>query len=83
MIELIIFTTTIFISYIQDTLAEATALLTELENSPEMDTNGNNVASTPDSDSMVTEETSPTNQSDTHMTSIEEEKGQKSDGDNS
>ena len=67
----------------QDTLAEATALLTELENSPEMDTNGNNVASTPDSDTMVMEETSPSNQSDSHMSSIEEEKSQKSDGDNS
>ena len=48
-----------------------------------MDTNGNNVASTPDSDTMVMEETSPSNQSDSHMSSIEEEKSQKSDGDNS
>lgn len=56
-------------------------MLTELENSPEMDTNGN-VAATPDSDSMTTEETSPSNQSDSQMTSVEEEK-QKTEGDNS
>lgn len=58
-------------------------MLTELENYPEMDTNGNTVVSTPDSDTMVTEDTSPSNQSDTRMTSIEEEKGQKHEGDNS
>ncbi|XP_052274227.1 ubiquitin carboxyl-terminal hydrolase 24-like isoform X2 [Dreissena polymorpha] len=66
----------------QDTLEEATALLTELENY-DMDGNGNQVALTPDSDTMVTDDTSPSNQSDTHMSSIEEEKVQKSEGENS
>ncbi|KAL4237154.1 Ubiquitin carboxyl-terminal hydrolase 24 [Mactra antiquata] len=47
----------------QDTLAEATALLTELESYTDMDTNGNNVPSTPESDTMATGDVSPGNQS--------------------
>lgn len=59
----------------QDTLAEATALLTELENCPDMDTNGNPVV-TGDGDTTVTQADDPTpgQSSDTHMSSIEEEK---------
>ena len=57
----------------QDTLAEATALLTELENCTDMDTNGNPVV-TGDGDDSVLADESTSGQSDTHMSSIEEEK---------
>lgn len=59
----------------QDTLAEATALLTELENCPDMDTNGNPVV-TGDGDTTSTqgEDPTPGQSTDTHMSSIEEEK---------
>ena len=59
----------------QDTLAEATALLTELENCPDMDTNGNPVV-TGDGDTTATqgEDPTPGQSTDTHMSSIEEEK---------
>ena len=67
-------TTVVFFSR-QDTLAEATALLTELENFPDMDTNGNPVV-TGDGETPQGGDTN----TDTHMSSIEEEKkdGEKS-----
>ena len=54
-------------------MAEATALLTELENCTDMDTNGNPVV-TGDGDDSVLADESMSGQSDTHMSSIEEEK---------
>ncbi|XP_052775472.1 ubiquitin carboxyl-terminal hydrolase 24-like isoform X3 [Mya arenaria] len=63
----------------QDTLDEATALLSELENFPEMDTNGNTATS--DSDTMATEDTPPSNQVDKPNTT--EEKEEKKEGENS
>jgi len=44
----------------QDTLNEATALLTELEKFPEMETNGNSSAMS-DTDTMAIDNTSPSN----------------------
>ncbi|XP_060555692.1 ubiquitin carboxyl-terminal hydrolase 24-like isoform X1 [Ruditapes philippinarum] len=82
----------------QDTLEEATALLTELENYADMDTNGNSVASPTESDTMTSGDASPRNQptdnqsdshmstgnqSDTNMSTIEEDKGEKSSKDTS
>ena len=58
-------------------MAEATALLTELENYSEMDTNGNSVTM-----GSEAEENGDDNQSDAPMSSIEEEKGQKSEESN-
>ena len=54
-------------------MAEATALLTELENCPDMDTNGNPMV-TGDGDDKSQPDDGTANQSDTHMSSIEEEK---------
>jgi len=67
--------------YAQDTLEEATALLTELENYTDMDTNGNSVAEA-DSKAEDTESTQQEN-TDTQMGSTEDEKPTKTEGDNS
>ena len=57
-------------------MAEATALLTELENFSDMDTNGNPVV-TDGGDDKPQPDDNTSNQSDTHMSSIEEEKEKK------